>query len=124
MRAIARDFETTMLMGVNANRIISLTFALGSTLAAIGGILWAMRFPQIFPLMGVLPGLKAFIAAVIGGIGNVLGAALGGFLLGMLEILIPAFWPELSGYRDAIAFFILIIILLWKPKGLLGSTVE
>jgi len=124
MRAIARDFETTMLMGVDANRVITLTFALGSTLAAISGILWAMRFPQIFPLMGVLPGLKAFIAAVMGGIGNVLGAALGGFLLALLEIFIPAFWPGLSGYRDAISFFILIGILLWRPKGLLGSTVE
>ncbi|MHA2610825.1 MAG: branched-chain amino acid ABC transporter permease [bacterium JZ-2024 1] len=124
MRAIAKDFETTMLMGVDADRVIVITFALGSVLAAIGGILWAMRFPQIFPLMGILPGLKAFIAAVLGGIGNVLGAALGGFLLGILEILIPAFLPGLSGYRDAISFFILIIILLWKPKGLLGSTVE
>jgi branched-chain amino acid transport system permease protein len=82
MRAIARDMETTMLMGVNVNRIIAVTFAMGSAAAAAGGIIWAMKYPQINPLMGIIPGLKAFVAAVVGGIGNVTGAMMGGLFLG------------------------------------------
>ncbi|MEM5776620.1 MAG: branched-chain amino acid ABC transporter permease, partial [Anaerolineaceae bacterium] len=87
MRALSKDIETTGLVGVNTDRIIMFTFALGSALAAAGGILWAIKFPQINPLMGVMPGLKAFIAAVLGGIGNIPGAMIGGFLLGITEIL-------------------------------------
>ncbi len=121
MRCIAYDMETTRLMGVDVNRIIALTFAIGSAAAAVGGILWAMRYPQINPLMGILPGLKAFIAAVLGGIGNVGGAMLGGLLLGLIEILLVAFRPDLAGYRDALAFGILIMILLFRPAGLLGE---
>ena len=98
MRCIALDIETTKLMGVNVNRIIALTFAIGSAAAAAGGILWAMKYPQINPLMGILPGLKGFIAAVLGGIGNVTGAMLGGLLLGVLEILTVAIRPDLAGY--------------------------
>jgi len=80
-----------------------------------------MKYPQLNPLMGVMPGLKCFIAAVIGGIGNIPGAVLGGFLLGVLEIMIVAFLPELTGYRDAFAFVLLIVVLLVKPSGLLGK---
>ena len=121
MRAIARDLEMTGLMGIDVNRIIAFTFLLGSLLAGAGGVLWAMKYPQVNPFMGILPGLKAFIAAVLGGIGNVGGAVLGGLLLGMLEIMIVAFFPSWAGYRDAVAFVLLIILLLARPTGLLGE---
>jgi branched-chain amino acid transport system permease protein len=121
MRALSRDVETVRLMGIDADRVISFTFALGSTLAAAGGIMWCMRYPALEPFMGVIPGLKAFVAAVLGGIGNVAGAALGGLLLGVAEILIVAIKPEWSGYRDAIAFGILIVILLTRPTGIMGE---
>jgi len=121
MRAISRDMETVRLMGVDVNRITSMTFAIGSTLAAAGGILWALKFPQIDPYMGIIPGLKAFVAAVLGGIGNVIGAAVGGFLLGLLEIMLVALMPSLGGYKDAFAFLILIGILLFRPSGLMGE---
>ena len=124
MRAISRDIETTRLMGVNVNRVIALTFGLGSALAAAAGIMWALRYPQIHPYMGILPGFKAFIAAVFGGIGSIQGAMLGGLLLGFIEIMIIAFFPTLSGYRDAFAFVLLIVILLKKPTGLLGEKLE
>jgi branched-chain amino acid transport system permease protein len=123
MRAASRDFEATRLMGINLDRIIALTFLLGSSLAAAGGIMWAMKYPQINPFMGVLPGLKAFIAAVIGGIGNIVGAVLGGFLLGLCEILIVAFLPNLAEYRDAFAFLLLIVVLLFRPTGIMGEPI-
>jgi branched-chain amino acid transport system permease protein len=121
MRAISRDMETVRLMGVDVNRITSITFALGSALAAAGGIMWALKYPQIDPYMGIIPGLKAFVAAVLGGIGNVTGAALGGFLLGLLEIMLVALMPNLGGYKDAFAFLILICILLFRPIGIMGE---
>jgi branched-chain amino acid transport system permease protein len=121
MRALSRDVETVRLMGVDADRVIAFTFALGSALAAAGGILWCMKYPALEPFMGVIPGLKAFVAAVLGGIGNVMGAALGGLILGVGEILIVAIWPDWSGYRDATAFSILIIILLTRPTGIMGE---
>lgn len=121
MRAVSKDYEAARLMGIDVDKIISLTFGVGSLLAAIGGIMWAMRFPQLAPLMGVMPGLKCFIAAVIGGIGNIKGAVLGGFLLGVGEIMIVALLPALTGYRDAFAFILLIVILLIKPTGLMGQ---
>jgi len=121
MRAISRDMETVRLMGVDVNRITSITFALGSALAAAGGILWALKYPQIDPYMGIIPGLKAFVAAVLGGIGNVVGAAIGGLLLGVLEIMLIAFMPSLAGYKDAFAFLILIGILLFRPIGIMGE---
>jgi branched-chain amino acid transport system permease protein len=121
MRAVSRDMETVRLMGVDVNRITSITFALGSALAAAGGILWALKYPQIDPYMGIIPGLKAFVAAVLGGIGNVAGAALGGLLLGILEILLVAMMPSLAGYKDAFAFLILIGILLFRPTGIMGE---
>lgn len=121
MRALSRDVETVRLMGIDADRVISFTFCLGSALAAAGGIMWCMRYPAVEPFMGVIPGLKAFVAAVLGGIGNVGGAALGGLILGVAEILIVAIKPEWSGYRDAIAFAILIVILLTRPTGIMGE---
>lgn len=124
MRAISRDIETTRLMGVSVDRIIALTFGLGSALAAAAGIMWAMRYPQIHPFMGIFPGFKAFIAAVVGGIGSIRGAVLGGLLLGTVEIMAVAFNPTLSGYRDAFAFVLLIVILLFKPTGLMGAKLE
>ncbi len=124
MRAISRDIETTRLMGVKVDRIIALTFAVGSALAACAGIMWALRYPQINPFMGVFPGLKAFIAAVLGGIGSVQGAMIGGILLGFLEIMLVAFIPGLSGYRDAFAFVLLILILSFRPTGLMGEKLE
>ncbi|MBU0935174.1 MAG: branched-chain amino acid ABC transporter permease [Spirochaetes bacterium] len=123
MRAVSTDLDAARLMAIDVNKTVSLTFGIGSVLAALGGILWTMRYPQLNPLMGVMPGLKCFIAAVIGGIGNIPGAVLGGFMLGIMEILIVAFLPELTGYRDAFAFVLLIIVLLVKPAGLLGKAV-
>jgi len=121
MRALSRDMETVRLMGIDIDRVISFTFALGSGLAAAGGILWCMKYPAVEPFMGVIPGLKAFVAAVIGGIGSVSGAALGGLILGLGEIVIVAVWPDWSGYRDATAFSMLIIILLTRPTGIMGE---
>jgi branched-chain amino acid transport system permease protein len=121
MRALAYDLETTSLMGVNVNRVISLAFLVGSLLAGGGGLLWAMKYPQINPFMGIMPGLKAFIAAVLGGIGNLAGAVVGGLLLGLLEVMLVALFPAWSGYRDALAFILLIVILLVRPTGLLGE---
>lgn len=123
MRAVSRDFETARLMGIKINRVISATFVIGSALAAIGAVLWGSKYPSVMPLMGVMPGLKCFIAAVLGGIGNATGAVLGGFILGVTEITVVAFFPGLTGYRDAIAFVVLIIVLIVKPTGLLGEKV-
>ena len=120
MRAVSYNEQAAALMGVNVNAIISFTFALGSALAAVAGIFYAMRAPGIEPLMGVQPGLRAFVAAVLGGIGNLPGAALGGVVLGLLETFFGGM-PGLSNYRDAIAFAILILILLFRPAGLLGK---
>lgn len=121
MRAVSTDIEAARLMAVDVNRIVSITFGIGSLLAAFGGILWSFKYPQLNPLMGVVPGTKCFIAAVIGGIGSIGGAVLGGFLLGFIEIMTVAFLPTLSGYRDAFAFVLLIVVLLVKPTGLLGK---
>lgn len=123
MRAVSRDFEAASLMAVDVNRVIGTTFVVGSSLAAVGGIMWSLQYPQIDPLMGVFPGLKCFIAAVMGGIGNIPGAMLGGFILGMGEVFLVSCMPELSGYRDAFAFVLLIFILLFKPTGILGENV-
>jgi branched-chain amino acid transport system permease protein len=121
MRAVATDLDAARLQAIDVNRIISFTFGSGSLLAAFGGILWSYKYPQLNPLMGVMPGLKCFIAAVVGGIGNIQGAVLGGFLLGGIELMVIAFLPTLTGYRDAFAFVLLIVVLLVKPSGLLGS---
>ena len=121
MRAVSTDLPAARLMGVDVNKVVMFTFGAGSVLAAIGGIMWALRYPQLHPTMGLMPGLKCFIAAVIGGIGNISGAVLGGLLLGFIEIMLVAILPALSGYRDAFAFLLLIIVLLVKPSGLLGK---
>lgn len=120
MRAVSFNEQAAALMGVNINSIISFTFGLGSALAGAGGILFAMNYASIDPLMGVQTGLKAFVAAVLGGIGNLQGAALGGLLLGLLETFVGGV-PGLSNYRDGIAFAILILILILRPAGLLGK---
>jgi len=119
MRALSFNPEAAALMGINTDVVISFTFGLGSALAAAAGILFAVNYPAIDPLMGILPGLKAFVAAVLGGIGNLPGAALGGIIIGVTETLVAGYIS--STYRDAIAFGILILILLIKPSGLLGK---
>jgi branched-chain amino acid transport system permease protein len=121
MRAVSTDIEAARLMAIDVNRIVSITFAIGSGLAAIGGIMYALKYPRLEPLMGIMPGLKCFIAAVIGGIGSIGGAVLGGLLLGMIELMTIAFLPQLTGYKDAFAFILLIVVLLVKPTGLLGK---
>ncbi len=123
MRAVSLNPRAAQLVGVNNDVVISFTFGLGSALAGAGGILYALNYPSIDPLMGVMPGLKAFVAAVLGGIGNIPGAALGGLLLGTVETFVSG--SQWSTYKDAIAFAILIAILLFRPAGLLGKfTVE
>jgi branched-chain amino acid transport system permease protein len=119
MRAVSFNFETAALMGIPVDRVVSLTFVLGSTLAAVGGILWGLTYAKIDPLMGIMPGLKAFVAAVLGGIGNVPGAALGGLIIGVIDAFVGG--SQWSTYRDAIAFVILILILLFRPSGLFGK---
>jgi len=124
IRAVADDIDSARAVGIDVNRMISTTFAIGSLFAAIGGILFALRFAAD-PYMGILPGIKAFTAAVVGGIGNIYGAMLGGILLGLAEFV--GVWglgkvgvPFPTAYRDAIAFVILIVVLLFKPSGLFG----
>ena len=120
MRAVALNPQAAALVGINNDVVISFTFALGSALAGAGGILYALNYPSIDPLMGVMPGLKAFVAAVLGGIGNIPGAALGGLILGVVETFVGG--SSWSTGKDAIAFAILIVILLFRPAGLLGRT--
>lgn len=124
IRALAFDISTVNLMGIDANLIISIVFGLGSSLAAIGGVFWAINYPSIDPLMGVLIGLKAFAAAVLGGIGSVGGAVLGGFIIGFTEVVAVALFPDLAGFKDAFAFIFLILVLLFKPTGILGYNFE
>jgi len=119
MRAVSFNLDAAKLMGINTDRIIAFTFALGSALAAAGGILVSLLYPRIDPLMGVMPGLKAFVAAVLGGIGNIPGAMLGGLILGLAEVMAVGYGQ--STYRDAIAFIILVLILLLKPAGIMGK---
>ncbi len=126
MRATSVDREAASLMGINVDRVILFTFALGSALAAAGGIMFAMDKGQVDPLMGLMIGLKAFVAAVIGGIGNIPGAMAGGFVLGLVEEMAAGYGRFVhfpSTARDAVAFAILIVILLVRPAGLLGRAV-
>lgn len=119
MRAVSTDFETSRLMGINVNRVISMTFVIGSFLAAIGSILYFTNYPSVIPTSGGMPGLKAFVAAVFGGIGSIPGAVIGAMLIGIVENLIKgAGWTTFS---DAFTFVLLIIVLLFKPTGLFGE---
>jgi len=118
MRAVSFNIDAAKLMGISTDRIIAVTFAIGSALAGAGGVLIGMRIPKIDPLMGIMYGLKAFVAAVLGGIGNIPGAVLGGLLLGTSEVMVTGYLS--STYRDAIAFAILILVLLLRPQGILG----
>ena len=111
-------------MGIDANLIIAFVFFLVSSLAAVGGVFYAVSYPSIDPLMGVLIGLKAFGAAVLGGIGSVAGAVLGGFIIGFSEVVAVAFWPQMAGFKDAFAFIFLILVLIFKPTGILGYKYE
>ncbi len=127
MRAVSFNLNSAKLMGVNTDFVIAFTFGLGSALAAAAGVLVAQYQPKIFPLMGLLTGLKAFVAAVLGGIGNVPGAVLGGLLIGMAETFVVGYGQIIgipSTFRDAVAFAILILVLLIRPSGLLGSDVQ
>lgn len=119
MRALSFNPVAASLMGINNDLVISFTFGLGSALAGAGGILYSMNYQAIDPLMGVLPGLKAFVAAVLGGIGNLPGAALGGIVIGVIESFSNG--SRFSTWTDAIAFTLLILILLFRPGGLLGK---
>src|SRR5688500_2169168 len=119
MRAVSFNRDAATLMGIPTDRIISFTFVLGATLAAAAGVLVGLLNPKIDPLMGIMPGLKAFVAAVVGGIGNIPGAVLGGVIMGLAEVLVVGYVS--STYRDAIAFSLLIAILLFRPAGLLGK---
>ena len=122
MRAVSVDSDAAQLMGINVNSTISFTFALGSALAGAGGVLIGLYYNSIEPLMGMTPGIKAFVAAVLGGIGLIPGAAIGGFLIGILETLANAL--NLSSFRDAIVYGVFIIILLVRPAGILGKNVK
>jgi branched-chain amino acid transport system permease protein len=123
MRATAEDLMGAQLVGININRVVQVAFAIGSAMAAVAGILWATRLGKIDPLMGFIPLLKAFVAAVIGGFGSLAGAVLGAYVLGFAEIFLVGFLPPaLSSYRDAFVFILLIVVLLVRPNGILGST--
>jgi len=119
MRAVSFDHNTSRLMGINVDWVISVTFGVGSALAGAGGVLYGIAYPQINPFMGVMPGLKAFVAAVLGGIGVIPGAMLGSLIMGVVETFTSAYIS--STFRDAVAFGILILVLLVRPAGILGK---
>ncbi len=119
MRAVSANQMVASLMGINTDRIIAMTFVIGSSLAGVGSVLVGMKYPKIDPLMGTLIGLKAFVAAVLGGIGNLAGAVLGALIMGLSEEMVVGYLS--STYRDALAFGILILILFFRPAGLLGK---
>jgi branched-chain amino acid transport system permease protein len=122
MRAVAENSEAAALMGIDVNRVILITFVIGSTLAAAAGVMVGMYYTQINHMMGFLPGIKAFTAAVLGGIGNVAGAMLGGYFLGIVEALGVLVMP--SEYKDVIAFSLLVLVLVFRPRGILGEVVS
>ena len=122
MRAVSEDKGAAQLMGINVNSTISLTFAIGSGLAAIAGVLLCSAYPTLMPTTGSMPGIKAFTAAVLGGIGSIPGAMLGGILLGVIEIFAKAYIS--TQLSDAIVFAVLIVVLLIKPAGLLGKKIR
>jgi branched-chain amino acid transport system permease protein len=123
MRATAQDPDTARLMGIDTDRVIVVTFMIGAALAAVAGVMQGMRFVQIDFRIGFIAGLKAFTAAVLGGIGNIGGAVLGGFVLGIVEVLAVQYIPYGSSWKDAWAFVVLILVLVFRPSGLLGERV-
>jgi branched-chain amino acid transport system permease protein len=129
IRSTAQDRPTASLMGINVNRIISMTFLIGGLLGGAAGVMFAMKFTRIDPFVGFFPGLRAFTAAVLGGIGNIVGALLGGLVLGMLETFAGSYLSVFTmgafgaEYKDILAFAILIIVLIFRPHGLLGEQV-
>ena len=123
MRAVSKDFETAQLMGIKINTVISVTFVIGSVLAAVGSILYFTNYSAVTPTIGALPGLKAFVAAVFGGIGSIPGAVIGAFIIGIRETVIkglPSAW-DVSVFSDAFTFALLVIVLVFKPTGLFGE---
>jgi branched-chain amino acid transport system permease protein len=122
MRAVSEDIDAARLMGINVDNTISATFAIGSALAGAAGVIFGVYYTKIEPLMGIIPGLKAFVAAVLGGIGNIPGAMVGGLLLGVIESLVSALGYSL--WRDAVAFIVLILILIFLPSGLFGKNIR
>jgi len=123
MRAVSKDYEASRLMGIEINTIITITFIIGSALAAVGAILYFSPRPLVYPFSGVMPGLKCFVAAVIGGIGSIPGAVIGGFAIGISETFLVAIFPSMTGYSDAFTFVLLIIMLVFRPTGLLGENI-
>lgn len=121
MRAVSVDYATSRMMGINVDKVISATFAIGSGLAAVGALFWMFKYNKMDPYVGMLPGLKCFIASVLGGIGNITGAVLGGVILAFVEIMVVLLFPALSGFKDSFAFIALIFVLLFRPTGLLGE---
>jgi len=122
MRAVSFDMKAASLMGISVDKTIAFTFGIGAVLAGVGGVLYASAYPQIDPLMGMMPGLKAFVAAVLGGIGSIPGAMIGGYILGIAETMTKGYLS--SQFADAISFSILIIILLFKPTGIMGKKIN
>ena len=122
MRAVSHDAEAARLMGINVDNTISATFAIGSALAGAAGVIFGIYYTKIEPLMGIIPGLKAFVAAVLGGIGIIPGAMVGGLMLGVIESLVSGLGYSL--WRDGVAFIILILILIFRPAGLFGKNVR
>ena len=119
MRAVSKDFETSQLMGIKINNVISTTFVIGSFLAAVGSVLYFSSYPSVTPISGALPGLRAFVAAVVGGIGSIPGAVVGGFIIGICENLVKA--TGLTIFSDAFTFLLLIVILCVRPTGIFGE---
>ena len=122
MRAVPEDKIASTLVGINVNKIITATFAIGSGLAAIAGLLLCQTYPTLTPYTGAMPGIKAFVAAVLGGIGSVPGAMIGGLLLGIIEIMVKVYM--LPGTYEAVTYLILIVVLLVRPTGLMGKKVS
>ena len=124
MRAVAEDKDTAALMGVDVDRVIMFTFAIGGALAGAAGVMWGFWFKQVIHTVGFIPGLKAFTAAVLGGIGNVPGAMLGGFFLGLVEAIAPTALGLSTQLKDVIAFAMLVLVLIFRPTGLLGEVLS
>jgi branched-chain amino acid transport system permease protein len=124
MRAVSKDLEASQLMGVNPNKIISFAFILSTFFATAGAFLYCSKFPYVDPFTGMIPGMKAFIGAIVGGVGSIPGAMVGGFTLGLAEIMLVAFLPTLTSYRDIFSFLVLILFLLFRPGGIFNVKIR